>query len=178
MVRNIVAKIMRRVLFNIYVYVLGFRFYLTKVGDNDVLYRTATINFTDGAPMVVNFYRTMVEYSHYRYRRIKTFRRPRYGVLTTFDDPDHPDFTLHYHNKLMTFYVPYSLLLSEESISKFLLHMYMQYVVTKIEEAKSRISTTPTLQVIPEGNRTEEVISKSPATDQLPHEVSPDTPPE
>lgn len=128
----------KRVLFNLYVFFIGFRFYKILKSDREELYDEVEFNFNYGQPWVFKFYRTNVEYHECRWSRFRDFKRVRYSIGTNFTE-DHPELAKKYNSWLMSFYVPYLDLLPEKSVSRWLLDKYIEHIVYEIQQSKQQV---------------------------------------
>lgn len=125
---------LKRILFKIYAFFFGFRFYMTSITEKDVIYNSVEINFTLGKSLKFIFYKTITEFNVYRFGRIVTKERIRYGISTCYDDENHPEFVKHFNSKLMSFYIPFSHLLLEDSISRYILDVFLEYMIIMTSE--------------------------------------------
>jgi len=78
----------------------------------------------------------MVDRNYYRFGKMKMSQVPLYGIGTQFANPDFPELTDNYNNRVMSFYIPYFKLLSEDSLSRYILELYIDYISKQIKSSE------------------------------------------
>lgn len=127
------VDIMKLLLFRLYLYFAGVRFYRTTVVPKSPEFKTALFEMVGGKNVEFFFYREEGEDLIYRQGRIHRERFVGYVIQARFNE-DFPEILYKYNNLKFFFNINNLLRVSEEDISKVLLSIYMDFLKSDMKE--------------------------------------------
>lgn len=132
--------IWKQMLFWFYTVFVGFKLYKTPLTEVAQAYDSSIGLLSHGKPLQFTFYKTDIEFHRYRFGVLKMVKGVRYGISASFDenDPDMKELAEQYNGWLLSFYIPYSKFMEERTISRYILHIYLDYIFDHFAEHSAK----------------------------------------